>query len=50
MRWSFEGGLGGRLIAVRLSSGLVAIGLLVIGWAGLVRPRRAIRLDGAFFH
>ncbi len=42
-----EGVLVGRLIAVRLSSGLAAIGLMVIAWAGLVRPRRAIGLDGA---
>ena len=42
-----EGVLVGRLIAVRLSSGLAAIGLMVISWAGLVRPRRAIGLDGA---
>ena len=39
--------MAGRLIAVRLSGGVAAICLLVIGWAGLVRPRRAIGLDGA---
>ena len=45
--WVLMGFMVGRLIAVRLISGLAAIGLLVIGWAGLVRPRRAIGLDGA---